>query len=373
MEKISKIANKRSSVDYQTLLARLQKIDPAAKEVGDWQKSYLSELVRKEQYNFDSKAVRQYFAYNKVRDGIFQLMSTLFDISIHPWDTTTWHDSVEAYEVRDNGKLMARFYLDMHPREGKYKHAAHFSLQNGLTGRQLPVSSLVCNFPGGDDGSGLMTHDQVETFLHEFGHLIHHFFGGEQRWTSFSGVATEWDFVEAPSQMLEEWIWDADTLKLFATNEQGETIPDELITKMNTTRYFGRGLNVKNQMFYAATSLNYYNREPDSFDLTRKMIEMQDRYSPYKYVDDTHFFASFGHLDGYSAIYYTYMWSLVIANDLFSRFEKEGMHNRKVAKDYREKVLAPGGSADAAELVKDFLGRPYNFEAFEKELDKGTR
>ena len=253
IEKISQIANKRSAADYQTLLTRLQKINPAAREVGDWQKSYLSELVRKEQYNFDSKAVRQYFAYDKVRDGIFQLMSNLFDISIQPWDTTTWHDSVEAYEVRDKGKLMARFYLDMHPREGKYKHAAHFSLQNGLTDRQLPVSSLVCNFPGGDDGSGLMTHDQVETFLHEFGHLIHHFFGGKQRWTSFSGVATEWDFVEAPSQMLEEWIWDSDTLKLFATNDQGQTIPDELIEKMNTTRYFGRGLNVKNQMFYVVS------------------------------------------------------------------------------------------------------------------------
>ena len=371
-EKISTIADKRSDADYQTLLKRLQKINPKAKEVGDWQKTYLSELVRNEQYDFDSKAVRQYFAYDKVRDGIFTLLGKLFDVSIKPWQTSAWHESVEAYEVWDKGELIAYFYLDMHPREGKYKHAAHFSLQNGLEGRQLPISSLVCNFPGGDGSPGLMSHDQVETFLHEFGHLIHHFFGGKQRWSSFSGVATEWDFVEAPSQMLEEWIWDADTLKLFATNERGETIPDELIEKMNSTRYFGFGLNVKNQMFYAATSLNYYNRNPDSFELTPMMVKMQQRYSPYDYVDGTHFFASFGHLDGYSAIYYTYMWSLVIANDLFSRFRQEGMNNRSVAQQYRQQILAPGGSADAAELVENFLGRPYDFRAFETELNKGT-
>lgn len=373
IEKISGIADKRTDADYQTLLARLQLIEPDAREVGDWQKAYLSELVRQEQYEFNSKQVREYFSYSKVRDGIFQLVDTLFDVIIKPWDSETWHSSVEAYEVRDEGKLMGRFFLDMHPREGKYKHAAHFPLQGGLKGVQLPVSTLVCNFPGGDGGSDLMSHDQVETFLHEFGHLLHHLFAGQHRWSSFSGVATEWDFVEAPSQMLEEWIWDADTLKLFATNEKGETIPDELIKKMNTTRYFGRGLWVKNQLFYASTSLNYYNRDPDSFELTPLMIKMQKSYSPYNYVDDTHFFASFGHLDGYSAMYYTYMWSLVIANDLFSQFEENGLHNKEVARQYREKILAPGGSQDAADLVKNFLGRPYNFRAFEKELNKGAR
>ncbi|MFT5349486.1 MAG: thimet oligopeptidase [Planctomycetota bacterium] len=372
IEKISSIANKRADADYQTLLKRLQRIEPNAKAVGDWQQAYLSELIRQEDYQFDSKQAREYFSYKKVRSGIFKLLNTLFGITIKPWDTETWHSSVEAYEVWDEGKLIAHFYLDMHPREGKFKHAAHFPIQGGLKDKQLPISSLICNFPGGDSGSDLMSHSQVKTFLHEFGHLLHHFFAGQQSWSSFSGVATEWDFVEAPSQMLEEWIWDARTLKLFATNDKGETIPDELVEKMNTTRYFGRGLWVKNQMFYAATSLNYYNRDPQSFELTPLMTEMQEKYSPFDYVDDTHFFASFGHLDGYSAIYYTYMWSLVIANDLFSLFEEHGLHNKKVANQYREKVLAPGGSKDAAELVSDFLGRPYDFRSFEKELNKGV-
>ena len=371
IEKISGIAEKRAAIDYNTLLARLQVIEPDAKSVGDWQKAYLQELVRKEQYNLDSKVVREYFEYNKVRDGIFQLVVKLFDVEIKPWQSDTWDDSVEAYEVYDNGALMARFYLDMHPREGKYKHAAHFPIQVGLNDRQLPVSALICNFPGGGEGSALMSHNQVETFLHEFGHLIHHFFAGKHDWASFSGVATEWDFVEAPSQMLEEWIWDAATLRLFATNAAGESIPDELIEKMNRSRYFGKGLWVKNQMYYAATSLNYYNRPPDSFELAPLMIEMKRKYSAWDYVDDTHFFASFGHLDGYSAIYYTYMWSLVIANDLFSRFDREGMHDKETARDYRNLVLGPGGSDDAANLVERFLGRPYNFKAFEAELEKG--
>lgn len=373
IDRISKIADKRAGLDYQTLLERLKKTEPNATRVGDWQKTWLQEQVRRETYQLDSREVRQYFDYAKVRDGIFQLMTTLFGIRITEWETDTWHDSVEAYEVHDNGKLLARFYLDMHPREGKYKHAAHFPIQVGLKDRQLPVSALICNFPGGKEGSSLMSHNQVETFLHEFGHLIHHFFASGHDWAAFSGVATEWDFVEAPSQMLEEWIWDAGTLRLFATNDKGESIPDALIEKMNASRYFSKGLWAKNQMFYAATSLNYYNRDPASFELQPMMVKMQGKYSPWDYVDDTHFFASFGHLDGYSAMYYTYMWSLVIANDLFSRFDKEGMHNRKVAMDYRNRVLAPGGSEDAADLVEDFLGRPYNFEAFKRELEKGLK
>ncbi len=368
--KIAALAEARAQKDYQVLLERLQKIDPQASTVGDWQKAYITELVKQESYQYDSKAVRQYFDYAKVRDGIFQLVSRLFDVRIEPWKTEVWDENVEAYALSDEDGLIGYFYLDMHPREGKYKHAAHFPLQSGLADKQPPISTLVCNFPGGDAQSALMNHSQVETFLHEFGHLLHHIFSGRQQWYSFSGVSTEWDFVEAPSQMLEEWIWDSETLKLFAKNAQGETIPDALIEKMNQARYFGRGLWVKNQLFYAATSLNYYNRAPESFELLPMMIAMQEKYSPYDYVEGTHFYASFGHLYGYSAIYYTYMWSLVIANDMFSKFQKYGLMNPEVAGEYMAKVLAPGGSKDAARLVEDFLGRPYSFAAFEKELNQ---
>jgi thimet oligopeptidase len=370
IDKIDRIVSPRARQDYATLLQRMRKIDPQTKSVGDWQKDYLQELIKQEKYRIDSRELRQYFSYDKVRDGIFHLSETLFNIEIRPWNTAAWHESVEAYEIADQGTVIGRFYLDMHPRKDKYSHAAHFGIRDGIKGVQLPLSALVCNFPGGDGGPGYMEHDHVETFLHEFGHLLHSMFGGHQPWAGISGIKNEWDFVEAPSQMLEEWVWDADTLKVFAINAGGATIPDELIKKMNAGRNFGKGLWSKHQMFYAALSLNYYQRHPDSFDLASLARDLQNEYSPYAYVDDTHFYASFGHLDGYSALYYTYMWSLVIAYDMFSEFKKYGLLNPEVAGRYRQSVLAPGASRDAADLVQDFLGRPYNFSAFEQELNK---
>jgi thimet oligopeptidase len=373
IDRVTAIAEPRANAEYQVLLDRLRKIDPLATEVGDWQKEYLQELVKKELYEVDSQQVRQYFRYEKVRDGIFDLVEIMFGVEITPWQTDTWHESVESYQITENGDLVGRFHLDMHPREGKYQHAAAFGVQEGVKGIQEPIVALVCNFPGGGDGPGYMEHTQVETFLHEFGHLLHGIFAGHQPWLSLSGISTEWDFVEAPSQMLEEWVWDADTLKTFAVNSEGELIPETLVENMNASRHFGRGLWTQHQMFYAAVSLNYYNRPPDTFDLLSMMVKLQAQYSPYDYVEDTHFYASFGHLYGYSSIYYTYMWSLVIASDMFSEFKALGLRNPGVAQRFRETVLAPGGTKDAAQLVEDFLGRPYGFEAFAEELNDDSQ
>src|SRR5262249_45622824 len=160
----------------------------------------------------------------------------------------------------------------------------------------------------------------------EFGHLLHHLFGGHQHWARFSGVATEWDFVEAPSQMLEEWAWDYEVLATFAKHhESGEVIPRALVERMRAADEFAKGVQARVQMFYAALSLAFYASDPKPLEPQRTLAEMQARYSPFAYVPDTHFHLSFGHLDGYSAGYYTYMWSLVIAKDLFSAFEARGL------------------------------------------------
>ncbi len=364
IDKVSAMANPRAAVEYQELLTRLKKIDPSATSVADWQKLYLEHLVKKEKYEVNSQEVRQYFTYDNVQKGIFDLTETMFGVTIRPWTTSVWHDSVSAYEVLDKGKVIGRFYLDMHPRDGKYQHAAQFSIVSGLSGVQLPEAALVCNFP-----AGLMEHSDVETFLHEFGHLMHDLFAGvDQRWVYFSGVKTELDFVEAPSQMLEEWVWDAETLASFARNAKGEVIPPGLVKKMVKARDFGKAMWTKHQLFYAALSLGFYNQDPSTLDLDKKMAEIQGSYSPFGYVDDTYFYTSFGHLNGYSSLYYTYMWSLVIAADMHSEFEKYGLRNSKLAQHYRDTVLAPGGKKDAAELVEDFLGRPYGFDAFSKDL-----
>ena len=257
----------------------------------------------------------------------------------------------------------------MHPREDKYKHYATCTLVNGKAGRAQPEGVLVCNFPRPGAEPALMQHSDVRTLFHEFGHLLHHVLGGQTRWAGLSGIATEWDFVEAPSQMFEEWAWDPEILRRFARHYQSnEPIPVDLVMRMRAADEFGKGLTVSQQMFYASVSLELHSRNPEALDTTKLVAELQERHTPFRYVDGTYFHAGFPHLDGYSAVYYTYMWSLVIAKDMLTAFEQDGLLNTVMATRYRRAVLAPGGSKPAAELVHDFLGRPYDFKAFEEWL-----
>jgi len=372
IDKLDQATRKRAQEDYDLLLDRKRKDDPTATEVFDWEKSYYSELVKSEQYDFDSQKLRAYYNYPDVEKGILGITSRLFGVTFRPVpDAVVWHPDVKCFEMLENGTLRGRFYLDMHPRDGKYSHAAQFPLITGIEGIQVPEAALVCNFPKPDEnGLALMEQDDVETFLHEFGHLLHTLFGGHHRWADQSGIATEWDFVEAPSQMLEEWALDAKTLRTFARHyETGEPIPEELIAKLRRARDFGNGLYVSQQNFYTAISLNAYNQPPDRVDMDTMVPELQARYSRYSYVPGAHMYASFGHLDGYSAMYYTYMWSLVIAKDLFSRFDPENLLDPATATEYRKKVLEPGGTKDAADLIHDFLGRDYSFDSFERWLN----
>ncbi len=281
-------------------------------------------------------------------------------------DAPVWHSDVTAWEVVEEGRVVGRFFLDLHPREGKYKHAAQFTLASGVAGGALPEGALVCSFPP----AGLLEHSEVVTLFHEFGHLLHHIFGGRTRWAGVSGVRTEWDFVEAPSQMLEEWCWDAGVLQRFARHvETGRPIPAELVARMRAADEFGKGLRVRQQMFYAATSLQFHDRDPAGLDTTALANGLQERYTPFRSVPETYFQESFGHLEGYSAIYYTYMWSLVIAKDLFGVFRREGLLSPQAASRYRRAILEPGGSRTASELVKNFLGREASFDAFAEWLN----
>jgi len=280
-------------------------------------------------------------------------------------DAPVWHSDVTAWEVVEQGRTLGRFFLDLFPREGKYKHAAQFTLASGVREGALPEGALVCNFPAPGDQPALLDHNDVVTFFHEFGHLLHHLFGGHTRWAGLSGVRTEWDFVEAPSQMLEEWCWDASVLQRFARHgETGEPIPAALVERMRAADEFGKGLRVRQQVFYAATSLRLHDRDPSGLDTTALSAQMQERYTPFRHVEGTYFHESFGHLEGYSAIYYTYLWSLVIAKDLFGVFRREGLLDPRPAVRYRRAILEPGGGAPAAKLVQEFLGREASFDAF---------
>ncbi len=358
IDRIAEVAQESGERDREVLLARLRVDHPEATEIGGVDYPFYEELVRKEQYDVDAQVVRTYFDFGKVRQGLLEVTGRLFDLVYTPVDdAVVWHPDVTAYDVTLAGESLGRIYLDLHPRDNKYSHAAQFTLTDGVAGRQQPEGVLVCNFP-----QGLMEHDDVVTLFHEFGHLVHHILGGRADWVRFSGVATEWDFVEAPSQLLEEWAWDAGVLQTFATNADGEPIPADLVAAMKRADDFGKGYHARTQMFYAAMSYGFHTDRPD--DLTEATMALQDRYSMFSYVEDTHMFAGFGHLEGYSSGYYTYMWSLVIAKDLFSAFDPDNLFDPEVAHRYRDLILAPGGTKDAADLVQDFLGRPYTFDAY---------
>jgi thimet oligopeptidase len=372
IEKVWKLAAPRAEQDYAELLRQLQTIQPKATAVADWQKVWLEHLVKKQRYEVDGSIVRRYFPYERVLGGLLAITSEIFDLTYARVSDSplAWHPTVVVYDVMRGETKLGRIYLDMHPREGKYKHAAQFPLKDGVRGVQLPEGVLVCNFPQPSaDDPGLLEHDDVVTMFHEFGHLMHHVLGGHQRWITQSGVATEWDFVEAPSQMFEEWAWSYDTLARFARHhETGEVIPRDLVDKMRRADKFGLGTQTVQQIFYAAISLGFHRTDPASLDQLAEVQRLQKRYTPFAYVPGTRFHASFGHLVGYSAMYYTYQWSLVIAKDLLTPFTAAGLMARDVTFAYRDKVLAPGGSRDAADLVRDFLGREYDFTAYERYL-----
>lgn len=324
---------------------------------------YCFEAVKREKYGVDAQEVRRYFDFAKVHQGLLDVTGRLFGLVYELLEAPTWHPDVTSYDVHLDGQHLGRIHLDLHPRERKYNHAAQFDLVSGVRERQLPEGVLVCNFP-----RGLMDHDEVVTLFHEFGHLMHHVLAGRHEWVRFSGVATEWDFVEAPSQMLEEWAWDARVLQMFATDETGTPIPAELVEAMRAADEFGKAFLARTQMLYAAISYRFHLEVPE--DLTERLLELFPQYSLLAPLPGTHFHTGFGHLDGYTSAYYTYMWSLVIAKDLFSAFDPEDLFEPEQAHRYRDTVLAAGGSADAADLVAEFLGRPYTSEAFAAWLNR---
>jgi thimet oligopeptidase len=373
IQRLNDLTMKRATEEYALYLKRRQEDDPSATAVNRWEVSYYGRLIRKRDYDFDPQSARAYFPFTRVKQGVLDVTSKMFGVTYKKVSVPVWHPSVEAYEVYEGPKLLGRFFLDLHPRPGKYNHAARFGIRQGSAGVQVPEAALVCNFPGDKpDDPGLMEHSDVETFFHEFGHLIHTVFGGHGKWEPVAGTATERDFVEAPSQLLEEWTWDPKVLRSFAKHhETGEPIPADMVEKMRRADAFGRAMSYATQTFYSAVSLNLYNRPAPEVNTDAIVAAAEPKYTPVPSMPGTHMQCSFGHLDGYSAVYYTYEWSLVIAKDMFSAFNKDDLMDPAIAKRYKDEVLRPGGSRPARESVKAFLGRDYDFKAFDEWLAAG--
>ncbi|MBZ5733650.1 Zn-dependent oligopeptidase [Nocardioides sp. TRM66260-LWL] len=357
VDRIAADATPAAERDRDILLARAREDHPGLTALDVSDARYYGEVVRRERFDVDAQQVRAYFDFQRVRQGLLDVTGRLFGLVYTDVDAASWHDDVSVHDVHLDGVHLGRIHLDLHPREGKYNHAAQFDLVPGVAGRQLPEGVLVCNF-----GRGRMEHSEVVTLFHEFGHLLHHVLAGRHPWARFSGVATEWDFVEAPSQMLEEWAWDAAVLQTFATDDAGTPIPAALVARMREAEEFGQGCYARTQMFYAAVSYRFHADRPA--DRTAALRELSERYAIFEALPSSHFHCGFGHLAGYTSAYYTYMWSLVIAKDLFSAFDADDLFAPDVARRYRDTVLAAGGSRDAADLVEAFLGRPYDSAAF---------
>ena len=330
-----------------------------------WESGYWGNKYRKENLQLDSEKIKEYFPSQVVIDGMLDLFGGVFGITFEPVNIPVWHEDVKAFLIKDkqSGEPVAYFYMDLYPREGKYKHAACFGLVEGEEKEdgsyQKPFVAIVANLnkPSKDTPS-LLKHGEVETLFHEFGHVLHNALT-KAKYKAFSGTSVSWDFVEAPSQMLERWAWNPEVLKKISKHyKTGETLPDELIKRMLAAKNFGAGGAYLRQNFFAQYDMILHTaaKTPDTtklyFDLTKKIraLPLTKNTIPQ---------AAFGHImGGYDAGYYGYLWSEVIAEDFFSEFEKQGIFNPEVGQKFRREILEKGGSEDEEQLVKNFLGRP---------------
>lgn len=347
-----------------------------------WDTSFYEKRLLKNKYAVDSEKVREYFPMNRVIDGLFSITQSLYGVkyrditkSVGDKGFKLWHEEVLAYEVVDvkSNEVLGTFFLDLHPRDNKYSHAAQWGLFPRTVRKdgslQKPVAALVCNFTKPTETRpSLLTHDEVETFFHEFGHLLHSLLTNVEI-GQFSGTSVARDFVEAPSQMFEHWVWDADVLKKFARHyKTGAEFPQELLDGMIRARYLASGLKAERQIYYGLVDMAYHTDPKGEVDTTATALKLADEVEVYDSVPETRFQAAFGHLTGYQAGYYGYLWSLVYAEDMFQRFQELGLLNPEAGAYYRDKVLSRGGTKDEMDLLRDYLGREPNMEPFLKHL-----
>ena len=374
-----RMAKTPSNVDemYKNLIPKLQ--ESAAKEkeelvidgvkvenIEPWDVRYFITNKRNKESNVDSSEIKKYFYIHDVKKEMFSICEEVFDIVIQEEDSgTAWHEDVELWSISEStGEKLAYFYLDLYPRLGKFTHAAVFDLSIGSQdGDILPVSSMVANFPNPNSGDGLMTFDEVETLFHEFGHVLH--FGiGKAKYARFVGANVEWDFVEAPSQIMEHWVWRSECLKRFAKHiDTGESLDEITCNKLNESKNIGVSLLTLRQVSFGLADQHLHGK--DFSDSLTEIEKKSQSVTTINYPDDTNHLGAFGHLlGGYDAAYYGYLWAEIIGDDLFSRFEEEGVLSNKVGVNYKEKILRPGGTKPAQDLVEEFLGRPWNDESY---------
>jgi thimet oligopeptidase len=372
LARLDEASREGARLEHQQVLAFARQRQPELTAIDIVSRGYWYEQFRRTKYDFDSQSVRPYFPYANVEAGVLETAAKLFKVEFRPTSSPTWDRSVAAYEVFEDGRVVGRFYLDMHPREGKSKWFSAAPVVTGVRGRVLPEAALICNFPQPEEGDpGLLQYSDVVTFFHEFGHLMHAILGGHTEWIGLSGFATEGDFIEVPSQMLEEFFRDEKLLQAFAKHYQtGDILPTELIQNLKRASSFGRADWVRTQLYYTTLSLDLHDRDAVGIDPDAITHELYLSFQPWTWLEGSKMYASFGHLMGYSSNYYTYMFDKVIALDFFAQFDPANLLGGNAGERYRKTVLEQGGSKPGKELVRDFLGRDEEFSAFSKWLNE---
>ncbi len=357
----------REAAAMQSLLER----DGGTGAIGVWDWRFYDFCQRRDDYGVDAALVSEHLPLDRVLDGLFSITAGVFGLRYRRVEgTAAWHPAVELYEIRDaaSDELLAHFYTDLFPRPDKYGHAAAFPLVVGHRradgAYQRPVSAIVANLtPPAGDRPSLLRHEEVETLFHEFGHILHMSLTRAES-ARFSGAETEWDFVEAPSQIMEHWTWEPEVLGRFARHYlTGEPMPDALVASMAAAKNLNAGLRAAIQVFYGTMDLDIHagDAEPNLDEITRAAYEV----TRLAYPDGTFLLASFGHLmGGYDAGYYGYLWAEALGDDMWARFERDGILSPAVGAAYRRAILEPNGSRSGDEMFEDFVGRAPSTEAW---------
>ena len=359
------------AVAEKAALQALLEVDHPGETLQAWDWGFYDTQQERTDFGVDQNTVAEYFALENVLTGMFEITGRVFGISYElAHDIPTWHPDVRTYRIVDTGSgdPIAVFFLDLHPRDGKFTHAACWQLQSGCRSDdgsyRTPYAAVLCNFTKPTkDRPSLLKHDEVVTLFHEFGHVLHDCLT-EVDLARFAGADTEWDFVEAPSQIMENWTWDAGVLQTFATHyATGEPIGQELVDRLTQLRDHNVALKLLRQVYLGNLDLALHTSGPEP-DL-EAIDEAEHALTQIPIHEDTFMAAGFGHLmDAYDAGYYGYLWSMVYGDDMFSVFEEEGIMSPAVGARYRKEVLAQGYARDAIEHLRAFLGREPNAAAF---------
>jgi len=353
-------------------LKELKELVDLAKEDGidhmeKWDSSFYSERLKKEKFDFDQEVLRPYFKLENVLNGAFEIAEKLFNLSFElTHEIETYHEDVQTYIVKENGEYKAVFYADFFPRKGK-RGGAWMTSYKSQWQDSRPHISIVCNFtPPTSDKPSLLNFNEVTTLFHEFGHALHGILANTV-YPSLSGTSVAWDFVELPSQVLENWCYEPEGLALFAHHyETGELIPQELIEKIKASSNFLEGMATLRQLSFGMLDMHWHGENPMGyFDVQQEELKAFEPTRLFPNPKVNCMSTAFSHIfqGGYSAGYYSYKWAEVLDADAFSYFKKNGIFNKEIAEKFKNTVLSKGGTIKPMELYESFRGQKPSIDA----------